>query len=531
MDSGLVERWVAVPQAAFARVGDRARTIGTGGREARSRPAAFEPRYAFAVAALVAAYAGAAQLSYALEFAGPVAAIVWLPVGVGIAFLYLGGLRLFPGIIAGDLLANNYGALPLGTALAQSVGNLLEVVVAVVIMQRLVRRGSPLDSVANLAALLLAIATGTALSATIGTTSNWLGGVVDSDAFGTIWRTWWLGDFTGALVVVPLVLAWYKRPLPAMLHGWRIAEAALLTATVVSITVVASRSHGPGIYLVFPALIWAALRFGRRGATLAIAVTVAIVVWNTTHYSGPFTEHPISDAVVRTQLFIAVAAGSTLVLAAMVSERERFVRDLATRARREDAAHAERRQLEQNLHDGAQQRLIWLGADLRRAAELASTEPERVPPLLARAEADLQLALDELRDLAHGIHPAVLTELGLRGAVAVMARRSPTPVTIDAVPDGRFPAGVEAVAYYVLAEALANAEKHAQASRIHVGVTAYRGELRVEVADDGCGGADPEGSGLSGLRDRVEAVAGTLLVYSPRAYGTRIVAEIPIPTP
>jgi len=327
------------------------------------------------------------------------------------------------------------------------------------------------------------------------------------------------------------VLAWYKRPLPAMLHGWRIAEAALLTATVVSITVVASRSHGPGIYLVFPALIWAALRFGRRGATLAIAVTVAIVVWNTTHYSGPFTEHPISDAVVRTQLFIAVAAGSTLVLAAMVSERERFVRDLATRARREDAAHAERRQLEQNLHDGAQQRLIWLGADLRRAAELASTEPERVPPLLARAEADLQLALDELRDLAHGIHPAVLTELGLRGAVAVMARRSPTPVTIDAVPDGRFPAGVEAVAYYVLAEALANAEKHAQASRIHVGVTAYRGELRVEVADDGCGGADPEGSGLSGLRDRVEAVAGTLLVYSPRAYGTRIVAEIPIPTP
>jgi signal transduction histidine kinase len=530
MNSGLVERWVAAPQAAFARVGDRARSIGAGVGTPRPRAVTFEPRYALAVAALVAAYAGAAQLSYAFDFAGPVAAIVWLPVGVGIAFLYLGGLRLFPGVIAGDLLANNYGTLPLGTALLQSVGNVLEVVVAVVIMQRLVRRGSPLDSVANLAALLLAIATGTALSATIGTTANWMGGVVDSDAFGTIWRTWWLGDFIGAIVVVPLVLAWYKRP-PAMLSGWRIAEAAVLAVVVVLITGMASRHHEPGIYLVFPALIWAALRFGRRGATLAIAVTVAIVVWNTTHYSGPFAVHPVSDAVLRTQLFIAVVAGSTLVLAAMVSERERFVRDLATRARLEDAAQAERRQLEQNLHDGAQQRLIWLGADLRRAAELAPTEPDRVPPLLARAEADLQLAMDELRDLAHGIHPAVLTELGLRGAVAVMARRSPTPVTIDAVPDGRYPAGIEAAAYYVLAEALANAEKHAKASHIRVAVTAFRGELRVDVYDDGRGGADPNGSGLSGLRDRVEGADGTLAVDSPRGRGTRIVAEIPIPEP
>ena len=530
MDSGLVERWVAAPQAAFARVGGRARAISAGVGTARPRTAAFEPRYALAVAALVAAYAGTAQLSYVLEFAGPVAAIVWLPVGVGIAFLYLGGLRLFPGVIAGDLLANQYGSMPVGTALAQSVGNVLEVVVAVVIMQRLVRRGSPLDSVANLAALLLAIATGTALSATIGTTSNWLGGVVDSDAFGTIWRTWWLADFTGALVVVPLVLAWYKEP-PAMLSGWRIAEAAVLATVVISITALASRHHEPGIYLVFPALIWAALRFGRRGATLAIATTVAIVIWDTTHYSGPFAVHPVSDAVLRTQLFIAVVAGSTLVLAAMVSERERFVRDLATRARLEDAAQAERRQLEQNLHDGAQQRLIWLGADLRRAAELAPTEPDRVPPLLARAEADLQLAMDELRDLAHGIHPAVLTELGLRGAVAVMARRSPTPVTIDAVPDGRYPAGIEAAAYYVLAEALANAEKHAKASQIRVAVTAARGELLVAIYDDGRGGADPNGSGLSGLRDRVEGVDGSLLVDSPRGRGTRIVADIPIPGP
>ena len=154
-------------------------------------------------------YDGAAQLSFHLEFAGPVAAIVWLPVGVGIAFVYFSGLPFLPGVLIGDLLANDYGALPLGSAIGQTCGNVLEVAVAILLIRRLARRGPPLATVDGLGGMLIAIASGVAVSATMGTLSLRLGGVISTDAMPTIWRTWWLGDACGALVVVPLALAWW----------------------------------------------------------------------------------------------------------------------------------------------------------------------------------------------------------------------------------------------------------------------------------------------------------------------------------
>jgi len=168
-----------------------------------------QARYLFGVLALGAMYYGAAKLGYLLEFAGPVAAIVWLPVGVGIAFLYLGGIRYWPGLLIGDLLANNYSALPLGSALGQTTGNMLEVLIAAVLLRRLVGRGSPLGSIADLGGMLIAIAIGVAVSATVGLLSLWLGDVVATDDLAHLWRTWWLGDFSGAVVVVPLAVAWY----------------------------------------------------------------------------------------------------------------------------------------------------------------------------------------------------------------------------------------------------------------------------------------------------------------------------------
>ena len=131
------------------------------------------------VLALALLYRGAAQIGYALQFAGPVAAIVWLPVGIGVAFLYLGGLRYWPGVLIGDLLANDYGALPLGSALGQTAGNVLEVIVATVLLRRLVPRGDPLGSVGGVSRMLLAIAAGTAVSASVGSLSLLLGGVID----------------------------------------------------------------------------------------------------------------------------------------------------------------------------------------------------------------------------------------------------------------------------------------------------------------------------------------------------------------
>jgi signal transduction histidine kinase len=487
-----------------------------------------QAHYLLGVLALAGLYYGAAKLGYELEFAGPVAAIVWFPAGVGIAFLYLGGLRFWPGVLIGDLLANDYSALPLGSALGQTTGNVLEVLVTVVLLQHLARRRSPLDSVPGLAGMVAVIAVGTAVSATIGSASLRAGGVVAADALPTVWRTWWLGDASGALVVVPLALAWYKPPPRSWAYG-RVAEAALMLAAVAGTSQLAFRGDRALAFLTFPALLWAALRFGRRGATLAITISVGLAVWNTTHYEGPFVFDDITLSVLTAQLYIAVASLMTLCLAAVVSERESFADGLdASRARLVKASDTERRRLEHNLHDGAQQRLSALATRLGTAAEHAHEEHDPTAGVLADAETEVVEAIDELRQLAHGIHPAVLTDLGLAAAIRSVAARSTVPITFAELTSARFDATAEATAYYLFAEALTNTQKHASAASVSVRASMADGLLFMEVADDGVGGArETSDGGLNGLRDRVEAVGGSFAVDSVSGAGTRVTAEIP----
>jgi len=485
-------------------------------------------RYAAGVLALAGLYYAGAKTGYLLEFSGPVAAIVWLPVGVGIAFLYLGGVAYWPGVLIGDLLANDYSVLPLGSALGQTCGNVLEVVIATLLLRRLVRHGSPLESVRGVGMIAVSVAAGAAVSATVGATSLLSGSVIGFGELPTVWRTWWLGDASGALLVVPLALAWYA-PLP---KGWRSArrlEAGALLLAVVALVEFATRSTTPIAYVVFPALIWAALRFGQRGATLAVAVTAVFTVWNVTHYGGAFHFTSITRSVLATQLFIAVATLTTLSLAAAVAERERFAMRLgASRLRLISASDNARRRIEHDLHDGAQLRLTWLAQRLHDSAGIARGEPNRAAELLEEAENELQLAIDELRELAHGIHPAVLVDLGFAEAVKSLRLRSSIPVELVELPYDRLDPAAEAVGYYVVAEAIANAQKHSGASTIAVRATAARGVLRLEIADDGVGGAvERSGSGLEGLRDRAEASGGNLELLSPPGGGTRISAEIP----
>ncbi len=207
----------------------------------------------------------------------------------------------------------------------------------------------------------------------------------------------------------------------------------------------------------------------------------------------------------------------------------------ASRARIVQAGDAERRRLERNLHDGAQQRLVSLSLTLRLAARRLGDDPE----LLAAGE-ELAQALEELRELARGIHPAVLTEYGLVPAIQALATRTPIPVDLELDLDERLPAPVEAAAYYVVAEALTNVAKYAEASGALVHVfrsersgdeASGRGRRRacVEVRDDGIGGALQDGSGLRGLADRVEALGGALYLRSPEGEGTTLLAEIPCP--
>ncbi len=501
--------------------------LGVSRTDAVRRWVVWRGRYLAQVGALAITYYVAAQVGFALEFAGPVAAIVWLPVGVAISFLYVGSVGLWPGVLVGDLLVNDYSALPIGSAAGQTFGNLLEVLVATLLMRQLIPRGAPLASVGSLARMVLAIAAGATVSASVGSLSLRLGSVIGTGAVPDVWRTWWLGDFAGALVVVPVALAWC-RPLLWRWSPGRAIEGALMVITVACASEVAFRSNEPVAYLVFPALTWAALRFGERGATLAITIAVGSAVWNTTHNEGPFGFRSITHSVLATQLYLAVAALSTLFLVALVTEREAFAGRLAaSRARLVEATETERRRLGRNLHDGAQQRLTALAVRLGLAAEDARRSPERGVPLLEEAGAEVTLAIDELRQIAHGIHPVALN-LGLAAAIRSVADRSSVPFALLALPSARLDDTAEATAYYVLAEAATNAQRYAQASLITVRATSAPPVMRIEIVDDGVGGArETVGSGLEGLRDRVESLGGSFEVDSPAGHGTRIAAVIP----
>ena len=196
------------------------------------------------------------------------------------------------------------------------------------------------------------------------------------------------------------------------------------------------------------------------------------------------------------------------------------------------AADAERRRIERDLHDGAQQRMVAVGITLGLAEAQFVADPGTAVKLIARARDEARLAVKELRELARGIHPAVLTDRGLGAALEALAARAPVPVDVRRLPEERLNPAVEACAYFVTAEALTNVAKYANATEASVHASVEDGCLRVEVRDDGTGGADPTcGTGLRGLRDRVDALGGRLDVDSPMGGGTTITVELPLVSP
>jgi PAS domain S-box-containing protein len=265
-----------------------------------------------------------------------------------------------------------------------------------------------------------------------------------------------------------------------------------------------------------------------RGLGFRCAVAAPIVLdgrpWGTVIVSSVQPDAFPPGAEQRISSFAELAAQA-------IANAEARAQLAASRARIVAAADAERRRLERNLHDGAQQRLVALALTVRLAERKLAADAAAARELLAGAGSELEQALAELRELARGLHPAVLTERGLEPALGALADRAPVPVEVAAAVEGRLPAAVEAAAYYVVSEALTNVAKYAGACVVRVDVSRSDGQVEVTVSDDGVGGADgSRGSGLRGLADRVEALGGRLEISSPKGAGTTLRARLPCVT-
>jgi signal transduction histidine kinase len=500
-------------------------------------------RYAAGVLLIAAGYYAAAQSGEAFLLTGGVGAF-WPATGVGIVVLYLGGLRWWPAILLGDLVGTLVDLpgdrQPLGVALADTAGHLARAVVAAVVLERLVGRRAAMDRLEQVGAVFVAVAVGEAISATVAIPPRWASGVLEVSGTGVFWRSWWLGGVAGGLVVVPLALAW-AHARASVWRDRRAAEGALMLAAVAGLSVIALSAEQPLTYMVFPAFIWAALRFGPQGATLAVAVAAVIAVLATSHEQGFFVELSPTDSALNLQLYVTFAALTTFCLAAIVSERRRAAVELAESQRREgERAAMERQRIARDLHDSVSQSLFSTTLHVRTAQHALAREGHDSTGSVGEELSEIgQLtrgALAEMRALIFELQPGALTEEGLVAALtkqaSALGAREGLVIEVDG-PGERLPLGpeVEQQLYRLGQEALANVVKHARASSATVHIAAKGDTVLIEVSDDGRGfdpaAVGPGHFGLRSMRGRVADLGGRLEVTSAPGRGTVLRVEVP----
>ena len=275
-------------------------------------------------------------------------------------------------------------------------------------------------------------------------------------------------------------------------------------------------------YSTMPGLVGAAVRDDRMVSMVGVPIVVDGSIWGFMVAGG----RPGEPIPAGTEEHLA---RFTELVATAVSNATMRAEVSASRARVIAAGDESRRRIERDLHDGAQQQLVTLALELRSAEGRVPAGLEDIRKAVGRFADRLTSVIEELREMSRGIHPAILTEGGLSPAVEALALRSPVPVRLNVRSERRFPDGIEVAAYYVVSEALTNAAKHAEASRVEIDLHVEEEALCLSVVDDGVGGAKLSGgSGLIGLKDRVEALGGTIDVASPPGSGTRLEVDIPL---
>jgi signal transduction histidine kinase len=321
-----------------------------------------------------------------------------------------------------------------------------------------------------------------------------------------------INAMVSAAIVLTLIVVWaLTTPDGYFWPIWPVLGLSLVVAIPGWVVLVLERPEISRLTLGSQAL---AIQIGVSAVFLGFLVAVWAVTTN-----GYFW--PVWPA-------LGLALAAVVHAAVIYGQREHRIRRLEeSRAGAVEVQESELRRIERDLHDGAQARLVALGMSLGRAEQALEDDPEAVRDLLADARRGAGEALEELRVLARGIRPPILTDRGLEPAISALIARTPVPVALSVDDSDRYPAAVETAAYFTVAEALANAIKHANAERIDIRVRSADGSLLAEVVDDGAGGADPSGPGLTGLRQRAEALDGRLRVVSPAGGPTTVTVELP----
>jgi signal transduction histidine kinase len=496
------------------------------------------------IALLAVAYYGAAKLGQTLSYTASVSAI-WPPVGLGIAVLYLRGLRVWPGIFLGELLVNSQllfgnSALPLGSLVGQQLGNLVEVIMGAWLLRRIIGPRATLDRASQVGGMIVAAGMATAISATFGTISMLAGDVINIELAFTFWRTWWLGDSAGALVVIPLVLTWAQDARTTLRRLWT-PEGVLLLLTVVGLATAAVMSEAPLTYLIFPALIWAAFHFGPAVVSLATTINAALTIGITADSVGAFFKQPIDNRTLSTQLYVLITALTALFLSALVSERQRSAVELVAARRREaERALEERRRIARDLHDSVSQALFSTALHTRTAERALADDSEHVAPKVRESlRAIGQLTKRAQREMRRfifdwgpdGVGDGLVSAFARHGAA--LGADSGLEVRVEG-PDGKLPIAIttQAQLYAIGREALANVVRHAGVGTAVVRVEAHPSVVCVEIRDEGCGfeqaPAGLDHHGFESMLSRAKEIGGELSIASDRGGGTLVRVQVPV---